>query len=251
MSGVSHNDPDPPARRSNRPRRPADVLTNPENGDLAEALVDRIEALARLFPTSVPKATRDDYIYHVIHRVEGEDKNAPRRLKFVRRGPNGMALVVKYFREIQWGDLQPPLVTIKLERIIAELEFLSANAPPASRGSSPASRKKRKSEDVFSDVEEVSPPKRIRSTAKGSVTVEDVDETDDFAPQDSGSDESDADGSGSDEAGPSKPVLGPGGKANRVTKQDVAIINAKNRLLLVCNTGTIPGQFYGLRAEEA
>ncbi|KAJ7624110.1 hypothetical protein DFH06DRAFT_1446385, partial [Mycena polygramma] len=222
-----------PARKSERSRRPADALTNPENGELTlaamDALVDRIDTLSRALPNSVETAARDGHVHHVMS-LEGHDGNAPStfnrrmdllfgedlrdssgRLQHVRRGKHGMALVVTYLKSIQWGDMLIDIATIKLERIIAELEFLCG---PSS------TKSKRTLDDAFSDVEEVPPPKRIRSTSKGTVTVEERD--DDFEEEEEEPEDNDL-GNESDNsrrAGPSeKPVPGPGGKSSHITKE--------------------------------
>ncbi|KAF8214358.1 hypothetical protein K438DRAFT_1956438 [Mycena galopus ATCC 62051] len=138
------------------------------------------------------------------------------RLYYVRRGKLGMALLVQYLREVEWSEVPADLATIKLTRIITELEVLS-NHRSASRASSPL----HESVDTLGSDQ-------IRATTHGSVTVEDIDDDDDdddyegdpsVQPNSTNKrkacDES-SDESSEDEA---SSVPGPGGKANRVTKK--------------------------------
>lgn len=86
-------------------------------------------------------------------------------------------LVVKYFREIEWGGMEAAIMSIKLQRIVTELEFvwyviiytLSCRSDSISSGANSGAatsskpERKRKSADALSDVEKI-PPKRIRSS---------------------------------------------------------------------------------------
>ncbi|KAJ7834467.1 hypothetical protein B0H14DRAFT_3709394 [Mycena olivaceomarginata] len=166
----------------------------------------------------------------------GEDcRNDQGRLRNILRGAAGMPLVVKYLQKIEWSEIEAELARPKLDRIIKELEFLS---------NEPTGKSKRKTPELSSDVEEVSPPKRIRTTSQGSVTIEDIDEGDhNFSPDEdeaekgkysypyrtaqlnqyaasavSRGDDSDVSMSSDDETGPSQ-KNGPGGKKSHITKQ--------------------------------
>ncbi|KAJ7800454.1 hypothetical protein B0H14DRAFT_2616165 [Mycena olivaceomarginata] len=178
----------------------------------------------------------------------GEDcRNSQGRLPNILRGAAGMPLVVKYLQKIEWSEIEAQLARPKLDRIIKELEFLS---------NEPTGKSKRKTPELSSDVEEVSPPKRIRTTSQGSVTIEDIDEDDhNFSPDEdkaekgkysypyrtdqlnqyaasavSRGDNSDVSMSSDDETRPSqKNVLGPGGKKSHITKQGMRTDDAKNK----------------------
>ncbi|KAJ7820837.1 hypothetical protein B0H14DRAFT_3472018 [Mycena olivaceomarginata] len=65
----------------------------------------------------------------------GEDcRNADGRLHHVRRGASGMTLIVKYLEQVEWSAMACDIATIKLDRIIAELEFLCTGAAATKDG---------------------------------------------------------------------------------------------------------------------
>ncbi|KAJ6617743.1 hypothetical protein B0H10DRAFT_1948076 [Mycena sp. CBHHK59/15] len=176
------------------------------------SLIDRIEELCPSLPTSVPKGTEEDKIRHVLNHIKGPDPDDPGstfnrrmdilfgedcrddngRLHHVRRGPWGMKLVVQYFRSIKWatGCVPFTMASIKLTRIVTEMEHLclnasdvTASAPQTGQASSSKSAgSKRKSAEALSDTEDTPTPKKSKnsSTRNGSVTIEDVDEDDEF-----------------------------------------------------------------------
>ncbi|KAJ7884820.1 hypothetical protein B0H14DRAFT_2564218 [Mycena olivaceomarginata] len=126
-------------------------------------------------------------------------------------------LVVKYFRVI-------------IYTLSCRSDSISSGANSGAVTSSKPERK-RKSADALSDVKKI-PPKRIRSTPKGSVTVEDVDDDNDvdfvdeqrlnrrIAIDSSESESSDSESGDEMSAGGKKQVPGPGGKPNRATEHD-------------------------------
>jgi hypothetical protein len=107
-----------------------------------EALVDRIDALTRKLPSSVPTATRESKIATAIvlagqdggaastfnRRMDilfGEDvRDDAGRLMYVEAGKHGMGAVVKYLKTVPWAELKGDIVRPKLDRLIRELEFL-------------------------------------------------------------------------------------------------------------------------------
>ncbi|KAJ7830792.1 hypothetical protein B0H14DRAFT_2593086 [Mycena olivaceomarginata] len=125
--------------------------------------------------------------------------------------------VVKYFRVI-------------IYTLSCRSDSISSGANSGAVTSSKPERK-RKSADALSDVKKI-PPKRIRSTPKGSVTVEDVDDDNDvdfvdeqrlnrrIAIDSSESESSDSESGDEMSAGGKKQVPGPGGKPNRATEHD-------------------------------
>ncbi|KAJ6567869.1 hypothetical protein B0H10DRAFT_2238355 [Mycena sp. CBHHK59/15] len=153
----SRDNPDPNfIIKGSRQRIPA---SDPLNGEPAvaalDALVNQIIVLSRSFPSTIPIATKDDKIYHVITNVQGEDptvqlifnrrmdilfaespacRNSDGRLIHVRRGKLGMDLLIKYLRKIEWAEIPPDLASIKLTRLVTELAALcdTASAPASS-----------------------------------------------------------------------------------------------------------------------
>ncbi|KAJ7687588.1 hypothetical protein B0H17DRAFT_1136137 [Mycena rosella] len=123
-------------------------------GDIAKLIQD-IEDLSFLLPTSVVEGTEEDEIYRVLTSVHGHDEGSVAstfnrrfdilfkedaqcrdkdgRLHLIRRGDLGMMLVARYLREIKWTAAEMDLdgAKIKLERILKELEILSCNAAAA------------------------------------------------------------------------------------------------------------------------
>ncbi|KAJ7263342.1 hypothetical protein C8J57DRAFT_1718962 [Mycena rebaudengoi] len=170
-------DPQPPHRGHDNPG-PSLILTSSRtrkpvkdahNAEVSEALVDRIDALTCSLSATVKKASRDDRIYDVITRILGIDPtvtgtfnrrmdllfgkdccNKFGRLNLVRSGPFGMAMVVKYFQGLEWGQIEADATTIKLQRIIDELTIL-CNSP--GKSSTPSTSKRRSSGNI-SDPED-------------------------------------------------------------------------------------------------
>ncbi|KAJ6528830.1 hypothetical protein B0H19DRAFT_533319 [Mycena capillaripes] len=224
---MGRDNPDPALiLQSSRQRKP---VTDPTNGEpvvtAMETLVTRIDQLSRALPKTVALGTRDDQIYHAMHRIHGPDdtdgpstfnrrmdflfgedcRNSDGRLHHVRRGANGMTLIVKYLEKVEWSAMICDIATIKLNRIIVELEFLCTGTA-ASIPESSKSKRKSPDESAVDDGPQV---KRIRSTNDGKVTIEEVDGEDDagddaFSPDDGSSSSDNEDEVSSNEAGPSK-----------------------------------------------
>lgn len=107
-----------------------------------KALVKDITALSKALPLSVKQGTKDDKIWSVMNADErdteyetfnrrfdamfGEDcRDSAGRLQHIRQGKLGLGLVCAYLSKRDWGNGFPlDLVEIKLQRLIAELEYL-------------------------------------------------------------------------------------------------------------------------------
>jgi hypothetical protein len=110
-------------------------------------LIQNIEDLAVVLPTSIAEGTETDKIHHVITTVEGPDGDAGStfnrrfdilfkedaqcrdvngRLHLIRRGELGMTMVARYLRDIRWNAAEMNLegAVVKLERLVKEMEFL-------------------------------------------------------------------------------------------------------------------------------
>jgi hypothetical protein len=116
----------------------------------AASLIVNLISLCQGLPRSVPKAKKDDRIYHIITNVNeddpwhsfnrkfdllfGEDcRDENGRLQNIRRGRYGMGAVCAYLKKIkteeQWFLAE--LAVIKLERIcneVIKLKYLSCSA---------------------------------------------------------------------------------------------------------------------------
>lgn len=110
-----------------------------------KALVKDISTLSQGLPPSVKQATKDDKIWSVMNADEldehdseyetfnrrfdamfGEDcRDSAGRLQHIRQGKLGLGLICAYLSKRDWGDGFPlDLVEIKLQRLVAELEYL-------------------------------------------------------------------------------------------------------------------------------
>ncbi|KAJ7475597.1 hypothetical protein B0H11DRAFT_2427266 [Mycena galericulata] len=128
------------------------------------------------------------------------------RMIHIRRGPWGVPLVIQYFRKIDWQPDGISLVaaTLKFTQLLDEMKFLcngpdhhnssaipeapavepaavsspyleppDASSPPSPKGS------KRGASAAVSDNEDYMPPRKIRTTRNGTVSVEDSEDSDD------------------------------------------------------------------------
>ncbi|KAK7007198.1 eukaryotic translation initiation factor 3 [Favolaschia claudopus] len=140
-------------------------------------LIKQMRRLAGLLPDSVPEGsleTEDDKkIFHVTSQVHGIDdtvsgtfnrrfdilfgedtRDNNGRLKYMRRGPMGMDLVVKYLEGIHWQTAAIPLdlAKLKLERVVAELTYLCGNPALASQTQQPKKKLSEKAADRTSSI---------------------------------------------------------------------------------------------------
>ncbi|KAJ7801361.1 hypothetical protein B0H14DRAFT_3489686 [Mycena olivaceomarginata] len=93
-------------------------------------IIQSIEDLAAVLPTSIAEGTETDKIYHVITNIQGPDgdawstfnrrfdilfkedaqyRDADGRLHMIRRGELGMTIVARYLRDIKWNALSEAL----------------------------------------------------------------------------------------------------------------------------------------------
>ena len=108
-----------------------------------KSLIENLLTLCDGLPSSIPLASQDDHIYHVMTTVNGDDawqtfnrrfdllfgddlRNVEGRLLHIRRGKYGMDVVCIYLRSI---DLETPglfhdLMALKLTRVIEEIIHL-------------------------------------------------------------------------------------------------------------------------------
>ncbi|KAK7047043.1 hypothetical protein R3P38DRAFT_3423826 [Favolaschia claudopus] len=153
-------------------------------------LIKQMRRLAGLLPDSVPEGsleTEDDKkIFHVTSQVHGIDNTVSGtfnrrfdilfgedtrdnngRLRYMRRGPMGMDLVVKYLEGIHWQTAAIPLdlAKLKLERVVAELTYLCGNPALASQTQQPKKKLSEKAAD----------PKGKNAAAPGNESEEDRD----------------------------------------------------------------------------
>ncbi|KAF7375808.1 Dimer-Tnp-hAT domain-containing protein [Mycena sanguinolenta] len=111
-------------------------------------LIQNIEDLDALLPTTVAEGTEDDEIHRVLTTIQGLDPDSPSstftrrfdilfkedaqcrdadgRLHLIRRGELGMLMVVRYLREVKWSaaDMNLEGAVLKLERVVKEMEIL-------------------------------------------------------------------------------------------------------------------------------
>src|SRR5271168_179665 len=107
----------------------------------ATQLIQKISYLSQNLLPSVPEATTDDKIYRVFTRIEdseddpylpfnrkfeavfAQDTRNPEtgRLDHIRRGPNGMDLVVKFLNLLDLVSLPLDRMNQKLENLLKEL----------------------------------------------------------------------------------------------------------------------------------
>ncbi|KAJ6545276.1 hypothetical protein B0H19DRAFT_1266736 [Mycena capillaripes] len=128
-------------------------------------LVKKIEDLSAVLPANVAEGTEDDEIHRVLTTVHGPDEGGAwstfnrrfdilfkedrqcrdkhGRLHLIRRGELGMLMVARYLRDMKWSAVNMNLeaATIKLERLIAELEFLCGMDASAAAKRAAATRK--------------------------------------------------------------------------------------------------------------
>ncbi|KAJ7909792.1 hypothetical protein B0H13DRAFT_2330047 [Mycena leptocephala] len=136
-------------------------------------LIQSIEDLAAVLPTSIAEGTETDKIYHVITNIQGPDgdawstfnrrfdilfkedaqcRDADGRLHLIRRGELGMTMVARYLRDIKWNAVEMNLdgAVGKLERLVKEMEYLNgmdaaaAKTAAAAQKSASASAAKKK-----------------------------------------------------------------------------------------------------------
>jgi hypothetical protein len=125
--------------------------TDPRGSNLSAGviakLIQSIEDLAAVLPTSIAEGTETDKIYHVITNIQGPDgdawstfnrrfdilfkedaqcRDADGRLHLIRRGELGMTMVARYLRDIKWNAVEMNLdgAVGKLERLVKEMEYL-------------------------------------------------------------------------------------------------------------------------------
>ncbi|TFY51128.1 hypothetical protein EVJ58_g10725 [Rhodofomes roseus] len=116
-----------------------------QDHDKLEEIVEEIVDLIKHLPATIPDATKDDKIYHVMTNVNeesawatfnrrfdilfGEDcRDLNGRLHYVRRGRHGMAKVASYLSRVIMNEdtlkgFYGP-AAVKLERLRTELKFL-------------------------------------------------------------------------------------------------------------------------------
>jgi len=104
-------------------------------------LVKNILSLSTSLPQSIPKGTKDDKIWSVMSKPEGEIahetfnkrfdalfaedcRNSDGRLLHIRQGKVGMGLVCSYLSKISWVGFPLDLVEMKLLRLVMELQYL-------------------------------------------------------------------------------------------------------------------------------
>ena len=109
--------------------------------------IGELKALVKILPRTVPFGTKHDRIYQVFDNIPvpndveqhwetfncrmdnlfGEElRDAAGRLLNVKRGLFGMDMVIKYFDEAcQAGNLMWDLASIKVDRLVVELKFLT------------------------------------------------------------------------------------------------------------------------------
>ncbi|KAJ7484133.1 hypothetical protein FB451DRAFT_1169217 [Mycena latifolia] len=162
-------------------------------------LIDQVEALCPKVPKLVPLGAKDDRITYVLNKVYGEDAHST----FVRRtdllfgagvrdadGPNdsystwppGDPLFIQYFRKIKWqsgGIFGDPQVDTIIGRNAYSLSTPSPDPSDAISVPESPQGSKRGAGDTLTGDKDGFPQKKIRSTRNGSVTVEDLDESED------------------------------------------------------------------------
>jgi hypothetical protein len=104
-------------------------------------LVKEIGTLSNSLADSVPKGSKDDKIWSVMHTEEcdtphetfnrrfdvlfAEDsRDSNGRLHYIRGGKLGMGLVVLYLSKLNWVGFPLDLVELKLQRLLTELKYL-------------------------------------------------------------------------------------------------------------------------------
>ena len=113
--------------------------------DIVQAanLIVQIKELARKLPVSIPEATRDSYVYHVLTNTHGEGHwetfnrrfdllygkdciDAKGQLQNIERGKFGMLAVCKYLDrlELDASWFAADLACIKFERILSAMKAL-------------------------------------------------------------------------------------------------------------------------------
>ncbi|KAJ6524381.1 hypothetical protein DFH09DRAFT_601656 [Mycena vulgaris] len=163
--GRGNGEPDPgPSRTRNASKRLLDgsgeglgaaqqALVNETNARIKTAavvatLIQHIEQLSPLLPSTITEGTEEDEIYRVITTVVGQDNGSVAstfnrrfdilfkedaqcrdqhgRLHLIRRGELGMLMVAYYLRSIKWIAAEMDLAgaMVKLERIVKEMEYL-------------------------------------------------------------------------------------------------------------------------------
>ncbi len=115
----------------------------PPSAAYMRTVVAKIARLSAALPALVPMGTKNDHLYKVFtgpkkeegewrtlnthfDGVFGEDlRNATSgRLKHLRRGEQGINVVVRYLEGVDWADKDMPwdIVMLKLQRVVDELE---------------------------------------------------------------------------------------------------------------------------------
>ena len=108
----------------------------------ATQLIQKISYLSQnLLPSVIPEATTEDKIYRVFSRIEDSEddpylpfnrkfdavfaqdtRNAETgRLEHIRRGPNGMDLIIKFLNSLDLVSLPLDRMNQKLENLLKEL----------------------------------------------------------------------------------------------------------------------------------
>ena len=121
---------------------PPGLQTEEKEEIKATQLIQKISYLSQnLLPSLVPEATTDDKIYRVFTRVEDSEddpylpfnwkfdavfaqdtRNAETgRMEYIRRGPNGMDLVIKFLNSLDLVSLPLDRMNHKLENLLKEL----------------------------------------------------------------------------------------------------------------------------------
>ena len=98
--------------------------------------------MSNALPLSIPKGTKDDKVWSVMHADEGETVHetfnkrfdamfgedcldSMGRLQHIRTGKQGLGLVCSYLSKINWADGFPlDIVEIKLQRLVKELKII-------------------------------------------------------------------------------------------------------------------------------
>ncbi|KAK7007345.1 hypothetical protein R3P38DRAFT_3597666 [Favolaschia claudopus] len=201
------------SKRSQKPHSICSCLSHDQQKALATKpvldLIKQMRRLAGLLPDSVPEGsleTEDDKkIFHVTSQVHGIDntvlgtfnrrfnilfgedtRDNDGRLKYMRRGPMGMDLVLKYLDSIHWQTAQIPLdlAKLKLGRVVAELTYRCGNTAVASQTQGPKKKISDKAADprnLCSDIFAASftSKKKLKAAAKakGKTTTTPGDES--------------------------------------------------------------------------
>jgi hypothetical protein len=105
------------------------------------ALITNLESISESLPNSIPLATHNDKIYHVLSTVNGEtpwatfnrrfdilfgndcqDENG--HLHFLQRSKYGIDTVCNYLKNSSWDDCPLDLVHVKLTHVVEEIIYL-------------------------------------------------------------------------------------------------------------------------------